>query len=195
MLHKIITLFCFLTISSSSFAQLVWNPKKTKPAIEQVKTTHEGYRMIFSKERAADSKTEGGCLVKVTAMVADADTLYNVLFTFSKDKPLVIKKGTKGLFKLADDSIVEVTCASDSEDRVGKYMGYHVTLYTAHFTVDLDNELLQEFSKGISKMGFAVNEERLDYPLKKDNISDFILQSFMIVREEARKNAKFEDGF
>lgn len=176
------------------------NTNKRTPCILDDKISADGRRFLWGNYRSMKHTFDNkwAFFVGLLAIEKDESKLFQLRFfrTFTDVKPMV-KDKSPVLFKFADGSVIETMISGDAE---GKYecrdiMGHLVDTYELNFYVDLTQDIVDGLKKGFSKMRFELNNDIYDVEMKSDNISDFILQEYLLMQEALSKKRDFKEGF
>lgn len=171
--------------------------RKDKAEIWDDAIDSEGNRIINCSLRLTKSiKHEislGLCATKKT----DQEK-YAINFIISKaNQPINVKQGSSILIKLGDDSVLTKTVSYSREfpPKFSTMFSVTTKIYTINFGVDFTEDEIESLEKGIKKFRFEVNNDRWDVEMKKDNISQFLLDEYKLVKESLSKEKNFSDDF
>lgn len=214
-MRKILFLLFFFPLALTSFAQeaaetpvqvlqdMFSNPQKRKPKIAKDKIASDGTRWVWGDYRysyvGASTKQKSVRIMVVGTQSESLGTNYMVCFAIHEaDTPLTIKKDSPVLVKFGDDSVLQTKNLFHDEDKVGFL---HTLTYSTFYTYDIyayipiTDELLEGLQKGFKKIRFEVNDNIYDIEPKKDNVSDFILEEYKLIKDAIQTKRSFTDDF
>ena len=109
-----------------------------------------------------------------------------------------MKKGDTILLKTFDGDITETTLdyVSEKYDPFINSVTYTSTdQYWVTFSIVLDDAVINTLLNGVSKIRLQVYQDIADFNLKKDNISQFILDEYNQMEQALIKKRDFKEGF
>lgn len=179
------------------------NPTKTKPAIVRDNISSNGARFVWSSSRynkIPSSYKDPSFRVQIEGIkIKDDAPTYNIVFSLnSVDDPLTVNKDSPIMIKLGDDSIINLKSLYESRDIVGNmhqltyssYKTYYINVFAS-----IDEETIYQLKKGFKKIRFEVNSNIYDVIQDKDNISQFIIDSYNLVKNKLITKRDFKDNF
>ena len=186
-------------VHSGKKPKIQWDNRKTKPAIEEDKISAGGLRHIITTERLSNVfNKENSIIVNLCAFVHDNDTVFylhwNICSGYFEPK---VKKDTPVLLKLGDGSRLElnITQCNSPFPTVMSVLGVVVTIHEVHFYTNIKPSEILELQKGLTKIRVEVNSTPYDVVLKKDNLSSFILDNYLLIKERLKDKKSFYDDF
>ena len=214
-MRKILFLLIFLPLALTSFAQeaaetpvqvlqdMFSNPQKRKPKIAKDKIASDGTRWVWGDYRysyiGSSTKQKSVRMMVVGTQSESLGTNYMVCFGIHEaDTPLEIKKDSPVLIKFGDDSVLQTKNLFHDDDKIGFL---HTLTYSHFYTYDIyayvpiTDELLQGLQKGFKKIRFEVNDDLYDIEPKKDNVSEFILEEYNLIKEAIQTKRSFTEDF
>lgn len=214
-MKKYLLLMLFLPIALNSIAQddamtpvqaiqdLFSNPQKRKPKIAKDKIAADGSRWVWGDYRysyvGSSTKQKSVRMMVVGTQSESIGTNYMVCFAIHEaDTPLSIKKDSPVLIKFGDDSVLQTKNLFHDEDKVGVL---HTLTYSTFYTYDvyayipITEELINGLKKGFKKIRFEVNDNIYDVEPKKDNVSEFILEEYELIKNAIQTKRTFTDDF
>ena len=214
-MRKILLLLFILPLALTSFAQdeaqtpvqalqdLFSNPQKRKPKIAKDKVASDGTRWVWGDYRysyvGSSTKQKSVRMMVVGTQSESLGVNYMVCFAIHEaDTPLSIKKDSPILIKFGDDSILQTKSLFHDEDKVGYLHTLpHSTFYTydVYAYIPITDELLTGLQKGFKKIRFEVNDDIYDIEPKKDNVSEFILEEYKLIKDALQTKRSFADDF
>ena len=124
---------------------------------------------------------------------------YSIYFVLrSLYQPTNMKKGDTILLKTFDGDITETTLdyVSEKYDPFINSVTYTSTdQYWVTFSIVLDDAVINTLLNGVSKIRLQVYQDIADFNLKKDNISQFILDEYNQMEQALIKKRNFKEGF
>ena len=115
------------------------------------------------------------------------------------DKPLYIADGSPVLIKGNDGKVLSLNFARGSEDKLGnveRWGSLILTRYIIYPRLELTNDIVTQIKNGgISKIRIELNGDICDIKLKNDNISQFIYDEFLLLRNAIKTRRSFYDDF
>lgn len=181
------------------------NPQKAKPAIMKDKISSDGCRWIWGSSRCSYSNSIKGNIMHISVLgIQKEDTTEFRICSrlHSTDGNIHVKIDSPILLKFGDDTMLETKSLNNAEDIIPKVyttsaLGSHVTstIYTIYVLIPLTDELLYSLNNGLKKVRFEVNNDIYDITLKKDNLSQFILEEYGLIKEAFEKKRSFKDDF
>lgn len=181
-----------------------WNPMTTKPFIYKDVVNSNGHRFITTSGRTVNQNmntNKVSCQVYLgAAMSKEVSPIYNMILSVStiSNSRMVIEPGSPVLFKLSDGEILKLQVYSGSSDFIGQSLFIYDYLFTVtrgFAKIEVDDDIMSKIKKGVSKIRLEINNEPVDIILKKDNISDFLCQTYDILKNQTKISKDFEDGF
>lgn len=214
-MRKFLIFILFLPLALTSYAQdeaqtpvqafvdLFSNPQKRKPKIAKDKVASDGTRWVWGDYRysyvGSSTKQKSVRMMVVGTQSESAGTNYMVCFGIHEaDTKLTIKKDSPVLIKFGDDSVLQTKNLFHDEDLIGEP---HVLTYSTFYTYDIyayvpiTDELLDGLQKGFKKIRFEVNDDVYDIKPKKDNVSEFILGEYKLIKDALQTKRAFTDDF
>lgn len=214
MTKQLLCFFLFITLSSIVYAQndvttppkalkeFFSNPQKRKASIAKDAISSDGVRWIWGDYRYSfigTSTKEKSVRIMVLGMQKDTIITYQVcLGIHAADTKLRIEKDSPVLIKFGDNSIYKTKNLFFDEDNVGEA---HTLTYSVFYTYDiyayieLTDELLDGLKKGFKKIRFEVNGDIYDVEPRKDNVSQFIIDEYNLIKEAFNTKRSFTDDF
>lgn len=204
---RLILLMLSILYSYPSYGQsllgMTLNPLKNKAAIEKDEVSADGMRQITGTNRALNivkSEKYGSILVNLEASQRDSIFVFYLRFYVDNiDKPLYIADGSPILIKGNDGKVLNLNFAHGSEDKLGnveRWGSLILTRYIIYPRLELTNDVVTQLrSGGISKIRIELNGDICDIELKKDNISQFIYDEFLLLRNAIKTKRSFYDNF
>lgn len=195
------------SVQAQTFMGMPLNPMKNKPAIVSDAINSEGYRVVTAQNRAInkvlDDREEnaiGSVLVYPYALQKDDYTVYKLALLMDKvNRPISVDSGTPVLLKTKSGEVYELAIDNGDSDNLGKverYMSYVYTRYKITPTIVITPEIVQRIKdEGITKIRFELNGDICDVNFKKDNISQFIYDEFILIQEALKSKRSFSDDF
>ena len=131
------------------------------------------------------STSENSVFAYVCGMQSDSIEYINIGFIItSHDNPIRVKKNSPVLFKFGDNTVFESKSLNNSEDiipnvRSAVVMGSVITVkdYKIHVFIPLTDELIYDVSP------------------RKDNLSQFIIDEYNLIKEALKEKRSFRDDF
>lgn len=214
-MRKILLLLFLLPLALTSYAQeeaespvqvlqdVFSNPQKRKPKIAKDKIASDGTRWVWGDYRysyvGSSTKQKSVRMMVVGTQRKDLTINYMICFGIHEaDTPLTIKEGSPVLVKFGDDSVLQTKNLFHDEDKVGLL---HTLTYSHFYTYDIyayvpiTDELLDGLQKGFKKIRFEVNDDIYDIEPKKDNVSEFILEEYKLIKDAIQTKRTFTDDF
>lgn len=214
-MRRILLLLLFLPLALTSYAQneaetpvqaiqdLFSNPQKRKSKIAKDKIAADGSRWVWGDYRysyvGSSTQQKSVRMMVVGTQSESIGTNYMVCFGIHEaDIKLTIEKDSPVLIKFGDDSVLQTKNLFYDEDLVGEP---HVLTYSTFYTYDIyayipvTEELLAGLQKGFKKIRFEVNGDIYDVEPKKDNVSEFILEEYKLIKEAIQTKRSFTDDF
>lgn len=172
---------------------------KSKAKILYDKPNSDGIRHITSSERTtAVNNGESPLIVSMGAFESDIGTKYHLHWRYvcSTVEP-VIKEDTPVLLKFGDDSRIELTISNVYVPLPMITVVYHSTIktYNASFWTDISENDIVKLEKGLKKIRIEIDNAPFDVVLKKDNISQFLLEEYYLIKEQLKEKKTFYDDF
>ena len=182
------------------------NPQKYKAKIIEDKISNDGWRYIQCMYRCSyigTSTSENSVFAYVCGMQSDSIEYINIGFIItSHDNPIRVKKNSPVLFKFGDNTVFESKSLNNSEDiipnvRSAVVMGSVITVkdYKIHVFIPLTDELIVQLGKGLKKLRFELNGDIYDVSPRKDNLSQFIIDEYNLIKEALKEKRSFRDDF
>lgn len=177
------------------------NPYKRTPSIIKDKISSDGVRFIWGNYVYANvenkDKTKN---LRVNVFATQVDSIINFnlcLGIHSADVKIHVSKDSPILIKFADDSVAQTRALNNAEDvgTVSSIMNHVFTSYDIFVYVPLNPEMIQNIQKGLKKFRLEVNNDIYDLVLKKDNLSKFIIDEYVLIRNALKKTRNFSDDF
>lgn len=176
---------------------------KAKPEITRDDVSGKGVRWVWSSHRISKVSSKAGTNyvgveIAGRSFKNGAEPEFLLYFRFHDTKSLKVEKNDPILFKFCDDSVYEGVFTDDREDYLGTpftFGGHVVMTYDIYPSMVIDEAFLNSLKKGLTKMRFEINDTAYDVVLKKDNLSQFILDSYELVKQRLSEKKDFRDGF
>lgn len=171
--------------------------RKDKAEIWDDAINSEGERVINCSVRLTKSiKHEIALGLCATKILDEEKYLINFIIT-KANQPIKVKQESPILIKLGDDSVLTKTVFYSHEfiPKVSSLLGVTATIYTTNFCVDFTEEEILLLEKGVKKFRLEVNNDKWDVEMKKDNISQFLLDEYKLIKESLSKDKNFTDDF
>lgn len=176
-----------------------WNPQKIKSSIVDDNITADSIRVTCSSMRVTNATdVKAFMFMGVVGLPSKTGTKYRLNFYISKEDGASVKADSPVLIKLGDDSRVELKVSYSHEFAPRIYASgitAPITLYETVFSCDINDDFIEKISKGIKKIRYERNSSASDVEFKVDNISEFIKESYELVKEKSKENRSFDDGF
>lgn len=176
----------------------MWNPKKTKAKIYSDKVNSDGFRHILGTERATSVNLDTHyLLVSLGAYDTGNEHRFYLHWTYWWDVEPSFKEGSPVLLKLGDNSRIELKINSFYIPLpIVTVVSYStIKTYTANFWTEIAEEDIEKLAKGLTKIRVEINNEPFDVVLKKDNISQFLLEEYNLIKEQLNAKKTFYDDF
>lgn len=201
-LFSVIAFCACLSVSaqySSSFVEnavkIRMNPMKNKVEVWGDDVDGEGRRTINSSMRAINAKGSS-VVIGLYAKVKDGNVQYGINMYYTDSKHNSLREGSPVLIKLGDDSRLELSTlfVYDMPPVTISLFGAR-SVYYCFLSCAITEEQIMQFAKGLKKIRFEANGSSRDVEVKKDNISQFLIDSFNLVKDSASTAKSFDDGF
>ena len=189
------------SVPPKSETNIFANPYKRTPSIVKDKISSDGVRFIWGNYVYAnvdDKDKTKNLRVNVFATQVDSIINFNLcLGIHSADVKIHVSKDSPILIKFSDDSIAQTKAINNANDvgTVSSIMNHVYTSYDIFVYVPLDSEMIQNIQKGLKKFRLEVNDDIYDLVLKKDNLSKFIIDEYILIRNALKKKRNFADDF
>lgn len=187
------------SVRKSENSKIQWNNKKTKAEILSDEVDGNGMRHIDTSERLTDVyKGENDILVNLKAFANENDTVYkiNCRLVSSKFEPNM-KENSPMLLKLGDGTRLQLNVDFVYLPLPHIMVMYGVTIrtYTLYFSAKISREEIGLLTAGLSKIRLEVNHAPFDVELKKDNISQFLIDEYNLINDCLKESKTFYDDF
>lgn len=188
------------TVRENKPDALVWDKRKTKAKILSDDVNSDGLRHITTSERTTMSSSEDKAfIVSLRAFESESDGVRYCLewkYVRSGVEPN-IKEGSPVLLKLGNDSILSLSINDVYTPIPYITVVYYSTikLYTTYFFTYISEEELTLLGNGVKKVRAEIDNAPFDVVLKKDNISQFILEEYGLIKELLKEKKSFYDDF
>ena len=186
------------SVQGEKSGTLPWNPQKTKAKIVSDKVNSDGFRHILGAERATSVEYNTHyLLVSLGAYDTGSEHRYFLMWRYNWDVEPTIKEGSPVLLKLGDNSRIELTIDNVYVPLPDIMVVYHTTIkiYKASFWTEISAEDIENLAKGLTKIRVEINSAPFDVMLKKDNISQFLIEEYNLIKEQLKKKKSFYDDF
>lgn len=188
------------TVRENKPDALVWDKRKTKAKILSDDVNSDGLRHITTSERTTMSSSEDKAfIVSLRAFESESDGVRYCLewkYVRSGVEPN-IKEGSPVLLKLGNDSILNLNINNVYTPFPYISAVYYSTIkiYTTYFHTYIREEDLKLLEKGLKKIRTEIDNAPFDVVLKKDNISQFLLEEYNLIKEQMKEKKTFYDDF
>jgi hypothetical protein len=212
MIKKIYILFAIQFICSAVEAQSIFaSPYKVKPGIDKDEIGAENVRYIKTTERTANVSVDNLLHGKSRPtdvylycfcpkdVSSDKIPVYMAFRLYQTDKEILVNANSPILLKSNNDSVYTLKVSTEAKDevghvRVGEFSSY--TKYMAVACVLINDSIVSTIkNNGIKKMRLSVTGNNYDIELKKDNLSQFIFDSYQLVKAKLKEKRDFKDNF
>lgn len=176
----------------------MWNPKKTKAKIYSDKVNSDGFRHILGTERATSVENNTHyLLVSLGAYDTGNEHKFYLHWRYWWSVEPSFKEGSPVLLKLGDNSRIELKINNFYVPLPIVTVVYYSTIktYTAYFWTEIAEEDIEKLAKGLTKIRVEINNAPFDVVLNKDNISQFLLEEYNLIKEQLKEKKTFYDDF
>lgn len=214
-MKQLLALIFFLFVACICFAQesittppevkietITSNPQRRKPAVVKDGMSKEGYRYIWGASRLTHvglmDTNEKYLLVSLMAKSNNGDVEYFIVLTAQqRDIPIKGEKGSPILLKFKDGKIIQNLNVYDSETRTTQMSNINLNYnrYDVTFIFPISEEELFSFKNGLSKIRVILDNNNYDVTLRKDNISKFLLDEYIIIKRRLEEEYRVADDF
>lgn len=186
------------SVRNGNSGRLSWNPKKTKAEIISDKVNSDGFRYILGSERATSVDYDTHYLLVSLGAYEKGDVQgYFLHWRYVWNVEPRIKEGSPVLLKLGDNSRIELTIDNVYIPLPNITVVYNTTIktYNASFWTNIAAEDIDKLEKGLTKIRVEIDNAPFDVVLKKDNISQFLIDEYNLIKEQLKEKKTFYDDF
>lgn len=188
------------TTALSVASKMVMNEFKIQSSIIDDRINESSERVVCSSFRKlkAEAPEPIGLSMGFVGMVVRDSVRINLNFFLQRSiKSINVPEGTYVLIKLSDGSVLKkyVEYSYEPMPVVTSLLGQVFNMYYRNIAVNLTQEELHLLLQGFSKVRLEVNSNIFDYNIKKNNIIDFLAESYNLVSSRLLKKRSFDDDF
>lgn len=196
-MKKILFLFTLLFVVSSNVQSQKFT-QKIEPKIVSDKIDADGFRSIICSRRSACVEKKTNSIGMGLSVLSKGDSIcYYINFGIASERKLGVNKNSPLLIKFGDGSVYTGAMEYSDEDAIGTIILYNpiVKLYQITVQSVLADDIIDGLKYGVSKIRVEVNNDIYDVNIKEDNLSQFLLTEYDLLKNALSVKRSFGEGF